>query len=98
MIVVVSLVMICFSKVLVSTWLNCAMLMQGKFSLLINHYFQKMHKIFIVISLLGSYKIQILLSNHLLLYMHKMSSILLVEDQMQNAQSILLWFIKNIEI
>lgn len=64
------------------------MLMQGKFSLLINNSFQKMHKFFIVISLLGSYKIQILLSNHLLLYMHKMSSILLVEDQLQNAQSI----------
>ncbi len=98
MIVVVFLVMICFSKVLVSTWLNCAMLMQGKFSLLINNSFQKMHKILIVISLLGSYKIQILLSNHLLLYVHKMSSILLVEDQLQNASSILLWFIKNIEI
>ncbi len=91
-------VMICFSKVLVSTWLNCAMLMQGKFSLLINNSFQKMHKICIVISLLGSYKIQILLSNHLLIYMHKMSLILLVEDQLQNASSILLWFVRNIEI
>jgi len=90
--------MICFSKVLVSTWLNCVMLMQGKISLLVDYSFQKMHKFCIVIFLLGNYKNQILLSNHLLIYMHKMSLILLVEDQLQNAPSILLWFVKTIEI
>jgi hypothetical protein len=90
--------MICFPKVLGSTWLNCAMLMQEKISLLINNYFQKMHKICIVISLLGSYKTQNLLSNNLLIYMHKMSLILLVEDQLQNASSFFLWFIRNIKI